>query len=95
MTGENVTVQNIFDKNFGNRPYGGGTWAGGALLGPLLILLGNLAQLGLSHPCPRLIWSIPEIFIKNTLHSDIFPGHSSSLMTFVISVLKEPRRSHI
>ena len=25
MTGENVTVQNIFGKNFGNRPYGGGT----------------------------------------------------------------------
>ena len=56
-------------------------------MGPPLILLGNWAHLGLSRPCPAPIRSIPEIFIKNILHSDIFPGHSSSLMTLVVSKL--------
>ena len=83
MTGEIVTVQNIYVKKFGNRPYEGGTWAGRAWLGTPLILLGNWARQVPSRPSPTSIWSIPEIFIKNILHSDIFPGHSSSLMTLV------------
>ena len=83
MTGEIVTVQNIIVKKFGNRPYEGGTWAGRAWLGTPLILLGNWARQVPSRPSPTSIWSIPEIFIKNILHSDIFPGHSSSLMTLV------------
>ena len=52
---------------------GGGTRAGGACLGPPRHLPGG--------PCPAPISSILEIFIKNILHSHIFPGHSSSLMT--------------
>ena len=73
MTGENVTVQNIFDKDFGKKPYGGGTREGGK------------ARQGPFRPCPAPIRSIPEIFIKNILHSDIFPGHSSYLMTLVLT----------
>ena len=42
------------------------------------------AQPDPSRPCPAPIRYIPEIFIKNILHNDIFPGHSSSLMILVI-----------
>ena len=34
-------------------------------------------------PLSRPLRTIPEIFIKNVLHNDIFPGHSNSLMTLV------------
>ena len=65
MTGEIVIVQNIFDKNFGNRPYGGGT-----------CLDGPSYQVGWgAGPTrgPSRMRSIPEIFIKNILHSHHFP----------------------
>ena len=81
MTGKNVTVQNIFDKNFGNRPYGRGTRAEGAWEGPIPEKSEGWAQPGPSRPYPAPIRSIPKKFIKNILHSHIFPGHSSSLMT--------------
>ena len=48
---------------------------------PLRTLLGNWAHPSPSRPCPVPIRFIPEIFIKNILPSQIFPGHSSSLMT--------------
>ena len=99
MTGENVIVQDIFVRNFGNRPCRGGTRVGGAWLGPSLIILGNWVHLDLSRPCPAPIRSIPEIYIKSILYSDIFPSHSSSLMTLgrgwlilFISDIKEDER---
>ena len=42
---------------------------------------------GPSRPCPALISCIPGIFIKNNLHSRIFPGHSSSLMTLGLAYI--------
>ena len=67
MTGENVTVQNIFDKNFGNRTYGGGTKARGAWLGSPLTLLRNWALQAPSRPCsaPAPIRSIPKILYSS------------------------------
>ena len=66
--------------------------AGGAWLGPPLTLLGNRARPGSSRPCPTPIWFILEIFIKNILHSHIFPGHSSSIMTLAVRTLKLARQ---
>ena len=61
-------------KNSGMDLMGGGTWTGRAWL-----VNGKWAYQGLSRICPAPIRSIPEIFIKNILLSDIFPGHSSPL----------------
>ena len=84
MTGENATVQIIFDKNFGNTPYEGGTRAGVAWVGSVTKQSEGRAQPGPSRPCPAPIRSIPKFFIKNILHSHNFPGHTSSLMTLVL-----------
>ena len=60
----------------------GGTRAGGpAWLGPPLTLLGNCARPGPSLPCPSPTRPISKILIKSILHSHIFSGHSSFLLT--------------
>ena len=73
-------MHNIFDKNFENIPYGveqGREGTGLARPSSYLVT-------GPIKACPAPIRSIPKIFIKNILHSDIFPGHSSSFMTFLL-----------
>ena len=63
--------------------------AGRNLAGPVPEQNVGRAQPGPSRPCPAPIRSIPEISIKNILHSDIFPGHSCSLMTLAICELEQ------
>ena len=77
-------MQNIFDKKF--REYTYLMKEGQGRGGPVPEQSEGRAQPGPSRPCPAPIRSITEIFIKNILHSHIFPGHSSSLMTLIYTV---------